>query len=254
VWQNQYNRSNPQLGRQAVQLMVTVEPVETRPDVQVSLRQLKPKLTWFSLAAKDKPDQPVSGVKFFPLPGYPAPAWRLEVDEWADRQSVVLNTWFTTTRPVPAVQFLRRKDYNTLSELTGRKVPVGPNAFVRVESVTWMEDEVEVRPGAKGQASQKRRQGCLVVRLSSSDPTKRFFAQLPDDFTMQGHEHRFYTEAGKYTGVFWNVSEAQANALNSLELISVDEARQKAIEVKNLDLGEPSIGGDPPIPPLSLNY
>jgi hypothetical protein len=88
-----------------------------------------------------------------------------------------------------------------------------------------------------------------VGRVRSSDPTKRFFAQLSGDFVVQGHEHRFYSEAGKYTGVFWNVTESQANALSSLDLVSVDEARLKAIEVEVLDLGEPSIGGDAPDPP-----
>ena len=52
--------------------------------------------------------------------------------------------------------------------------------------------------------------------------------RLPGDLHVAGEEHLFYTEAGKYTGIFWDVSKESVKNLPSLELISLKEAKSQA--------------------------
>jgi hypothetical protein len=62
----------------------------------------------------------------------------------------------------------------------------------------------------------------LVVRIRHAKG-KPIFAQLRDERSrtaIQGAEHQFYLDAGKYTGVFWPVVEMPENA--AIQLISVD--------------------------------
>jgi hypothetical protein len=65
-----------------------------------------------------------------------------------------------------------------------------------------------------------------------------------------GYEHRFYMDAGKYTGIFWNVTPAEAQELPYLQLISLEALRDKAraTSVKGLTLPEPGVGRRPQKP------
>ena len=72
---------------------------------------------------------------------------------------------------------------------------------------------------------------------------------MPESLGAVGQEHRFYTQAGKYTGIFWNVTKEQAQALKSLTLVSVEAAKKKAVAVPKLELGAPDTVGRPLKPP-----
>jgi Mg-chelatase subunit ChlD len=235
VWQNQNHRADPR-SPDALQALVTVEKGKGVVDPDVPLRQERPDLVWFGLAPGSSPDRPRPGLRFYPLPDYPAPAWRLELPEWPRDQDVVLDSWFLDKRPLYAARLDRGTDYKTLSELDGKSVERGGREMVRVESVGWESVAVEETPG-----KPRAVRNCLVVRLSFPDGTRPFFARLPEDLQSQvaGYEHRFYAEAGKYTGIFWDVDPSTANALSSLELISVEEARSKAPPGEKLNLGKP---------------
>ncbi len=63
--------------------------------------------------------------------------------------------------------------------------------------------------------------------------------QLPPR-TNVGAEHRFYTEAGKYTGIFWNVSEITAKDMKSLTIYSVAGVLNEAHHAGPLDLKAPN--------------
>jgi hypothetical protein len=238
VWQNQNDRGNLR-SADALQMLVTLEQGQMAVNREIPLRQEKPDLVWFRLATGDAPGHPRSGLRFFPLADYPAPAWRLEMDEWPRDKDVLLESWCTDVRPPAAATLVRGKDYTTLSDLTARAVP---NQAVRVESVAWEQLPVAVSPG-----KERPVRNCLVVRLSFPAGQQPFFARLPDDLVVAGYEHRFYTEAGKYTGIFWDVDENTAKALRYLELISVEQARDKAVRYDPINLGKPN--NDPaPLP------
>jgi len=67
-----------------------------------------------------------------------------------------------------------------------------------------------------------------------------------------GQEHRFYTEAGTYTGLFWSngksIKEAVEKELKSLELYSVAKLKENALHPEELNLGPPNEEWDPPSP------
>src|SRR5262249_27009473 len=102
---------------------------------------------------------------------------------------------------------------------------------VVIESIRHELREVESRPG------EKKKEECVVVRLSY--PKGRpFFADIPNAI---GAEHRFYTDAGKYTGVFFRLTESQAKEqINTINLFSLENFKRKAIHVPGLELGEPN--------------
>lgn len=91
-------------------------------------------------------------------------------------------------------------------------------------------------------AGEFREEDCLVVRLSYPDGSRPFFARLPRELDQQlkGQEHRFYTEPGKYTGVFWPVSEEKALNLKALHVMSVEELKRVSHHFPNWELGPPS--------------
>src|SRR5262249_17339604 len=64
-----------------VQLMVTLEKREekdaTRED---AIKMVRPKFVWYEVATRDKPTELLSGLRFYRLAGYPAPAYSLDLD------------------------------------------------------------------------------------------------------------------------------------------------------------------------------
>jgi hypothetical protein len=66
---------------------------------------------------------------------------------------------------------------------------------------------------------------CLVVRLRypKGDPVVVQIGGLPEHC----QEHRLYEAAGKYTGVFWPITETQANGNFSLNVISLDAFKKR---------------------------
>src|SRR5262249_49100870 len=87
----------------------------------------------------------------------------------------------------------------------------------------------------------------LVVRLSYPADKEPYFVQLRD--WEGGQEHRFYTEAGKYTAVFYPMTEEQAKEQTAL-LVSVEDFKKKALTLKEgrLKLGAPNDSPRPPVP------
>ena len=90
---------------------------------------------------------------------------------------------------------------------------------------------------------------CLVVRLRypTTENGKPFFVELPEGVA-DGYEHRFYTEAGKYTGVFWNVSKEKADQLEFIKIYSVEGAHRKGHHLDPLSLGAPNTEARPQKP------
>ena len=87
-----------------------------------------------------------------------------------------------------------------------------------IESLGVDDHHVEVQPDQPLQT-----QPCLVIRLSF--PKDNPFIVDPERLTglkIVGYEHRLYSRAGQYTGLFWPVTQAQLEKLSNVSLISLD--------------------------------
>ncbi len=109
---------------------------------------------------------------------------------------------------------------------------------VVVESIAYeRRNNIELKP-----KEFKDGVDCVVVRLRwdpDADKTGGFFAMLPEEIRSTGMEHRFYLEAGKYTGVFFNVSQDKLKTLGKLIIYSVEGAKLKSNHAQ-LTVGIPS--------------
>src|SRR5262249_33758702 len=212
------------------------------------MRVAHPGHVWFSVAAASSRDKP-RRLAVYPLYLYPAPAWGLDLDDWKEGELPVLTAWWSDEAAKwPVAARVKRKDekgkgdFAALTDL--RRLPVKANVKgqdpvqVVVESVTFERRDVMVSHDVKAGQFEKRE--CLVVRLSFPDGTKPFLA-LPDGVDFVGSEHHVYTEAGKYTGVFWNVSPEKADALPGLILVPVEEFRNggEGVRTATIELPKP---------------
>src|SRR5262249_10431915 len=157
----------------------------------------RPSDVWLELKAVD--GGPV-GVRWSEQPGIPAPAFGLDVRHWPmkDGQPArpALSAWWRKFE-VPSNRLRRERVMaKSLDGLRGEKLEFGPDAAT-VDAVTIENHTVEVQPGVPAEKS------CLVVRLRHT-PGRPVYARLPG---WSGHEDRFYTEASKYTGLFWPVKD-----------------------------------------------
>jgi hypothetical protein len=69
-----------------------------------------------------------------------------------------------------------------------------------------------------------------------------------------GHEHRLYSQASKYTGVFWPVSQEKFKQLAHFSLISLRRLQAAAAgdHTLVLPLGPPRVDEPIPAPPKIL--
>jgi hypothetical protein len=122
---------------------------------------------------------------------------------------------------------------------------------VKVESVEFEEHLVEVQPDQPTQV-----QPCLVIRLEF--PKGRPYVVDPGRLTgldIVGYEHRLYSVANKYTGLFWPVTRAQLGSLRTISLISLGAFRDRAEKEGRTAVIKPppSRGGDQiPGPPPAI--
>jgi hypothetical protein len=215
------------------------------------LQVVRPKFVWFNVSTRDAAGKlPPGGLRFYPLWDYPAPAYSIDLREWIQGKESVLDVWWTEDTP-PDCGILRPEGGKRLVDLKPHELEVRPTGQADrtrlvVESIAYERRTVELKPNEK----PKPDVDCVVVRLRwDPDPAKvkAFFAMLPDELEATGAEHKFYLEAGKYTGVFFNVSKEKLQSLDRLTLYSVDGVKAKAKEhmVNALPLGVPN-GNDRP--------
>lgn len=206
--------------------------LEAKPDpAELILEQIRPRLVWFEINALDAANP--FALNWAYQPGYPAPAYDLACPSWpvvagtAAPTRPVLKCWFNPDQdPRPAVVLDRGADYAKLADLTGKRLSVG-GSDVAVESVAVEQHTLAVGP------SRRAVKSCLVVRLSYpvGQPVM-IMPQFVGRFDRQrgGAEHRFYTAAGKYIGLFWNDDPAfdPAEQLQRLPIYSIVEFKDLA--------------------------
>jgi hypothetical protein len=253
VVQNQRTNNGQQV--RPLHIMTAIEKVD-RSDAnatrETGLGMGRPAFVWFDVSAKGAAGKPAGGGRrFYPLPDYPAPAYALDLAEWRrDPQSgldqePVLDVYWTEDAP-PSCGVLRAENGKRLTDtdyehhrLEVKTLNQNDPSWLFVESIRHeRRKDVEVKPGEK----RPDPMDCVVVRLSW-DPDaakgKAFFAQLPENYAT-GWEQRIYLEAGKSTGVFYNVSEERLKALDHLTLYSVEGVKAKANKLPGLQLGSPN--------------
>ena len=197
---------------------------------------------------------PPYGVRWTYHPGYPAPAWAFEVPSWPLRAEVqtpalpmVRVWWSPDLESAPSAAVERGPMLKTLLGLSSRTLPLDGDNVV-IEGVQVEQHYVETKPGARELKS------CLVVRMSHG--VGRPVRVQVRGVRVEGQEHRYYADAGKYTGIFWPVTEEQANELQSLGVISVNafkrEAEQRGYYMQMDKLGPPTASDVRPQPSFEL--
>jgi hypothetical protein len=234
--------------RDGLRMAVSLEERDTNPvPKDVALGITRPRHVWFRAATPGKPNELVPGLRFYPLANYPAPCYRLEYTNWPVRTEPQIDVWWNDL-PLPEGAIVVRPPDRPLTQLVEKSVVVRSGETERtpvvIESVTQERRPMKVRPDEK----EAKEVDCLVVRLRYPVGSDPLFVQLPNGVNV-GAEHRHFTAAGKYTGIFWNVSAATAQELRSLTIYSVGGVLKDAHHVGPLKLGMPDTNWVAP-PPL----
>jgi hypothetical protein len=208
-------------------LLAAIERLPSEAGGSRALEQVQPGFVWIQLAAQDLSD-PVSRftVRWRERIFYPGPVWHLDVPDWpadpaGDRDArPVLRAWWLPPGERPS----GLKVVLSPGERPG-PIRLEEGELVQIESLGVETHRVEVRPGELAEKS------CLVVRLSH--PRNRPFLVDPMRLTglenqAVGYEHRFYSRAGSYTGLFWPLNEPQLERLKDLTLIALDRQQEDA--------------------------
>jgi hypothetical protein len=247
---------NQRVAPAGLQMLLTLEKQDLTQ--AATLRQWTPAKTWFEVTPPPEVKTPVSR-RWHYQPGYPAAAWSVESPEWPSAGATparpLVRAWWSPDASALVGETLERgKDFTSLKDVLDRPLTVDREK-VFVESVQLERHLVELKPGVGDAASQREDQMCLVVRVSHplGHPV---WAELRGLET-KGAEHRYYTNAGKYTAIFWPVTPDQADkALKGLAVYSLPafksdaEKRGFAVDVPNLY--EPQASDTRPLPPLLL--
>jgi hypothetical protein len=218
------------------------------------LRQIKPALVGFHLGAPDlRNPESVIALRWRERMLFPAPLWQLDVSQWpADSaggglaQPILQAWWWDSDRPLPAAGEFER------DESSGpQTVRVDENQAVSIEDVRLEKHLVEVHPG---EALQSR--SCLVIRLAYPRESPYLIDPEPlKKVDTAGHEHRFYSQAGRYTGLFWPVNQSQFETIKRFKLVSLNRLQKEAVKRKNraeIKLAKPRIDDKPPEPPQAI--
>jgi hypothetical protein len=236
-----------------LQIVTALErkPEESGPG---EIRQVRPLMAWFRLGAEDVKD-PESRfmTRWRERIFFPGPVWQFDVPGWirdpaGEKYAMpVLKAWWIDPEgklgPAPELRFNPPGDLRELP----RAVPLDQGRTVTVESIGLEDHRVEVAPGEPTQIKR-----CLVVRLEFSgdrpcvvDPASFLGLEIT------GHEHRVYSQAGRYTGLFWPVNEPQFQRIAGFSLIDLREFRSQAEKQHTLEikLGQPRVEDRVPAPP-----
>jgi hypothetical protein len=240
-----------------MQMLAVVEQDQGAVAKGQYLRVPRPTIAWFRTSTETAPGKQLPGLKFYPVYDYPAPAWVLGYAPgafpWPPQEKPVVDVWWQAGDNLDNIttnNLSRGERFNTLESYRGAEIDAGVRGKVVIESVTQEERVVEVAPD-KPDAERYQKKPCLVVRLRWPAGSQPFFVMLRDkeDRLARGHEHRFYTEAGRYTGVFWDVDKKAADELSGLRIMSVESltSNPASLKVEGLKVGsEPDINARRP--------
>jgi hypothetical protein len=225
-----------------LQMTFTVEALRQREFRGEMLGHVTPSLVLFQVRPRDDRKGQTSSLRSYALSNYTARAWGVDVKPWDQAQQPVLEAfWDQGPLDRHTAGVLRRgqhfsEDLQVLPESNSLEVQLskGERGSVRLLSLKVEKHWADTWDGKRQEFS------CLVVQMSF--PRGRpVLAQLPN--FSGGQEHRVSTEAGKYTGLFWEMTPQQAQqAVESLNLISLTGFREAALAAGQhvrIELGVP---------------
>jgi hypothetical protein len=216
-----------------LQMMVSVEDVRHRTAPEGgSLRLYKPRFTWLEVSTQES-DKPLR-LNWGNLSGYPATAWTVEAPDWSSlpakpEPKPVLRAWVLSDQEPLSAASPKRDPRLKLESDFLQPIRVGKQE-IEIESVRFEpQRDVEIEP------ERKAKQDCLVVRLRhpAKQPVMVHLRGLTSE--PRGAKHYYYTEASKYTAVFWGVTRDQLDSPSFfLDVISIDDVRRTGtpVEVK----------------------
>lgn len=230
--------TDQRVGDAGLNLLTTFEKTPA-PDETI-LEQLRPRMIWYEIAPAATGTQPFHATWGFRA-NYASPVWQFQVPQWpvgaggTPVRPVVRVWWNAGQELVPAVTFQRGTDFDSVRNLASRTLLVDGDE-IRLDGVTVEDRLVETEPGLRAVRP------CLVVRITHRRD-KPVWADL-QGIKIDGAEHRFYDQAGCYTGIFWLVSRERADeAITGLALYSVPafkrDAQQRGLSLELTDTPVP---------------
>ncbi len=239
---------NQWVGDASLRMLLGLEPNGVYSNSALSV--LRPDQAWIELDTKQL-NYTNMLLRWHASWGYPIATWDICVPHWpgTDKQQPAhprVRIWWgwNATNAADAV-VMRPKHFQQLEDLHGRTVMVSGQP-VQLESVRIEDHYVQVTPDSR------QLRTCLVVRLRHA-PTQTVWVE-PGALSAEGAEHRFYRKIGRYTGLFWPVTDASvAHSLDRLNLISLKTFQQSAeqrgntIAFESLPTPDPNDVGPRPI-------
>jgi hypothetical protein len=228
-----------------LQIMTTIEKLDDAAAPEKLLRMVRPQFVWFNVKSTEQPDKPVPGLRFYPLADYPAPAYSLDLPSWVGSKDgkefgTILDLWWNQD-PLTNCGRLHLND-DPLPDFEHHQIrPNEQDLQVVVESITYETMPIEISP------KQFVDKECLVVRLRYPKEGQPFFVQLADPKATAA-EHRFYQEAGKYTGVFFLTGNARPEKPKDLFLYSIGDALKNGRHIPAWNLKAPTLKDRPAKP------
>jgi hypothetical protein len=228
-----------QLGR--LRLMATLETTSGQlPGRDGVLQQTLPSYVLWEVAANSAANPKLGQLRAASLPGFPAPAWDITVNDWPSEPTPVkLTAWVGSDPPsgrrisIPAEKILAGP-FEQAVEIDGQTVTLS------------ISHETQALRIAQDETAEPRPEPCLVVRISHppNKPVMSLFAGLE----IAGQEHRFYKAAAAYTGLFGPITRDQLSGLTlELDLLSLVKLQEQATKI-TIELPPPRRGEQRPQP------
>ncbi|MFO0890561.1 MAG: hypothetical protein U0790_15635 [Isosphaeraceae bacterium] len=248
------NQVRDEVGLSRLQIATALESKPEGGPVN-EIHQVGPGFAWFQLGADlvEHPERQFM-TRWRERVFYPGPVWQFDVPRWipgpaGERIATpILRSWWSGPESKPEQAAELRFDAPGRPGDLPRELRLGERNVVTIESIGLEEHLVEVLPGL----SQPKR--CLVIRLDFSSGHQC----IVDPASLRGlqdvrHEHRIYTQAGKYTGLFWPVPPAEFQRMAGLALVDLEQFKEQAGKKRDtmrINLGQPTVESQVPSPPV----
>jgi hypothetical protein len=236
-WAADVLQNKADLGHRELTQLVTLEDQAGRAGGAQPIEHRVPTFVWLDLKGAD--GKPPLGLRWYRDARYPAPAFEVRSGwpnppeakteaevRWSDGE---LKPGLFATRAHPAGQ--------RLDDFAPAEVALADCKAV-IEKVS-----VESRPVKVGPDRSREQRTCLVVQILY-EPKKPVWVRIPQLAAVGqgwGEEHHYFTEANRYTAIFWGLSDFQARAF-SLEVVSL-EAFKSAYPSVELRIPAPTPAG-----------